>query len=158
MRLERWVSIATIMEVLLIVVSVVVILRELDLSQDVAKAANATALTDQTLAFNQTLWQDGEVADIWYSRGNDLESETERRRYREMLTTWLIIHENVYYQFKDGLIGSEQYLGWNLDLETTIQQHNVALVSPDLSDFFSGSFGDHLEELREKRSIEAERK
>ncbi len=81
MRLERWASIAIITEVILIVVSVILILRELDLSRDVAQAANATALTSQALAFNQTLWQDGEVADLWYSQGKDLEFETDSRRY-----------------------------------------------------------------------------
>ncbi len=157
MRLERWASIAIITEVILIVVSVILILRELDLSRDVAQAANATALTSQALAFNQTLWQDGEVADLWYSQGKDLEFETDSRRYREMLTTWLLIHENIYYQHEDGLINREQYLGWKLDLEDTLQRHNVTLVASDLSHFFPGAFGEHLEELRDKKLIEAVR-
>jgi hypothetical protein len=129
----------------------------LDLNHEVAQAANATALTGQALTFNQALWQDGEVADIWHSRGKDLQSEHEVRRYREMLTTWLLIHENVFYQHEDGLFDSEQYLGWKFDLEITIQEHNVALISSELSRFFPGSFGKHLEALIERESIEAKR-
>ncbi|MES1241769.1 MAG: hypothetical protein ABUT39_09145 [Acidobacteriota bacterium] len=149
MTLDDWASVSTIVQGLVVVVSVGFIMYQLRQTTRLAKAANVQSLTEQAAAFNSLLFEHPELAELWYSYGRDIKSadKADFLRHREMLVQWLIMHQNIYYQWKRDLLGSAIYDGWRQDLEATIRDHNVAVVDSDLERFFPGEFGKHLVEI-----------
>jgi hypothetical protein len=124
---------------------------QLQLSTDLAKAANAQQLTGHAATFNATIYQDSELTALWYGEGKqfDPQKPTDRARYREMLVQWLIFHENIYYQHKKGLLDDDLYKSWQWDMRFTARNHNLALIGR-LTDLFPGEFGEELQRLWDK--------
>jgi len=149
MDLDAWANISTIVQGFVVVVSIGFILYQLRQTAQLARAANVQSLTEQAAAFNSLLFEYPELAELWYSFGKDIEQAgiADFLRYREMLVQWLIMHQNIYYQWRRGLLESAIYDGWRHDLETTMRDHNVAVVDTDLRHFFPGEFGEHLMDI-----------
>jgi hypothetical protein len=155
MTLEQWAYLSTIGQFVLIAASLVFIWIQVRQGVQLAKAANAQALSEQAGNFNALLIQDREVAKIWYSYGkgldgNDFADLAATERYRELLVQWLILHENIYYQNRKKLLDPELYEGWAADLKFTIDHHAWKVISPRLDNIFFGSFGRHLISLQKQ--------
>lgn len=153
MGLEDWAFAATIGQFVLVAVSLFIIWFQLRYASKLARAANAQALAEQAGSFNALLIQDSEVARIWYSHGVDLDTDefqaiAARERYSELLVQWLIIHENVYYQKRKKLLDPEVYETWRRDLERTVKQHSLRELGCELTEIFTGEFGQHLLKLQ----------
>jgi hypothetical protein len=149
MTLDDWANVSTIVQGFVVTASVGFILYQLWQTTRLARAANVQSLTEQAAAFNSLLFEHPELATLWYSYGKNIESadRADLLRYREMLVQWLIMHQNIYYQQKRGLLEAAIYDGWRQDLEATIRNHNVTVVDADLEHFFPGEFGEHLMEI-----------
>jgi len=147
MNLADWASISTIVQAFLVVISLGFIWYQLRESTKLAKAANVQSLTEQAAALNTLLYTNVEVSELWYSYGKDLDTNTKKQRYREMMIQWLIFHQNIYYQRENKLLDAEIYQPWLEDLKFTVKNHNLRLVTENLSDFFPGPFGQHLAKI-----------
>src|SRR5262245_18883992 len=97
MTLEQLANVSTIVQGFVVVVSIGFILYQLRQTTLLAKAANVQSLTEQAAAFNSLLFQNSDLAKLWYSYGTDIEKADREKRlqYREMLTQWLIFHQNI---------------------------------------------------------------
>ena len=140
-------AIATIIQAILVVASLVLILIQLRQNADLAKAANAHALVEQTGSFNALLIQDKDLTRLWYSYGEGISNQVEVMQYRDLLVQWLMLHENIYYQYTKKLLDKRVYQSWLVDLKSTVHEHNMGLVAYNLVEFFPGGFGQHLTEL-----------
>jgi hypothetical protein len=149
-RLSDLTNYSQIVQAVVVVISLIFVVYELRQNRELAKAANTQALTEHAASFNSMLIQDGKLAELWYSFGRELDGATasDRLRYREMLVQWLIFHENIYRQHKNGLLDEETYNSWLWDLKHTVKNHNLGAVTPSLQEVFPGSFGQHLLELK----------
>jgi hypothetical protein len=150
MSLQDFANISQIAQAVLVVISLVFIWYQLRESVRLAKSENARSLAEQSCAFNSLLIQNAELAELWYSYGKNLGKggETARLRYREMLIQWLIFHEHIYYQKKQKLLDEEIYRAWLADLEGTVQNHNLDVLSSGTQNTFPGEFGRHLNQLQ----------
>lgn len=146
--LEQLSQVSTIVQAVLVILSLGLILLQLRQNAELTKAANAQALVEHAGSFNALLIQNPELAKLWYAEGKGLQNEDAARRYRELLVQWLIFHENIYYQHRKKLLDEDVYNSWRVDLKNTVQQHNVRLVTSDLRTFFPGPFGRHLIKLQ----------
>ena len=155
MSLSDWADVSTIAQAILVTLSLFVIFYQLREGAKLARAANVQALTEQAATFNAFLYENEDLSNIWYSYGQNLESNIKRQRYREMIVQWLIFHQNIHYQLSKGLLDKEVYEPWLNDLESTIRKHNVDVASPDLQAFFPGAFGQHLTNLKRLASNKA---
>lgn len=155
MNLEDWANVSTIVQGAVVVTSIGFILYQLWQTTRLARAANSQSLTEQAAAFNSLLFENPELAELWYSFGKDIESRTGRLRYREMLVQWLLMHQNIYYQKRRGLLDSSIYDGWRRDLESTIRDHNLAIVAEDLGQFFPGEFGELLMDISRNPPVQS---
>lgn len=149
MSLTDLANISTIAQAILVIVSLGFIWYQLRQSVGLAKAANSQALVEHAAAFNAMLIQNRELADLWYDYGQKFSDATSGRRYRELLVQWLIFHENIYYQWRTGLLDSEIYNSWLEDLKFTVENHNIDIVSKDVRTVFPGKFGAHILELKD---------
>jgi hypothetical protein len=152
MSLSDLANISTIAQAALVIISLGFIWYQLRQSTKLAKAANSQAIAEQALSFNSLLIEHSEIADLWYSYGEGFPSadKTNEHRYRELLVQWLILHENIYYQWEKGLLDPEIHTAWLEDLKCTVKKHNLKVISDNLGQFFPGKFGDHIIKLQAK--------
>ena len=148
MSLADLANISTIAQAILVIISLGFIWYQLRQSSGLAKAANSQALVEHAASFNALLIENSELADLWYGLGRTFSDATSGRRYRELLIQWLIFHENIYYQWRRGLLDSEIYNSWLEDLKFTVNNHNLDIVSEDVRKVFPGKFGNHMIELK----------
>lgn len=148
-ELEQLAYLSTIVQAVLVVVSLVLILLQLRQNAKLAKASNAQSLVEHAAAFNSLLIQNPDLAGLWYGHGKEFNDRVSRLRYREMLVQWLIFHENIYYQHMGKLLDEKIYNSWREDLKFVVQNHNLDIVTADIEKFFPGGFGQHI--LRLKR-------
>jgi hypothetical protein len=147
MTLNDWADVSAIVQAVIVILSLGFIWYQLQQNTKLAKAANIQALTEQAAAFNALLYENEELCELWYSYGKNLDTKLKRQRYREMMVQWLIFHQNIYYQRRQGLLEVEIYQGWLDDLKGTIKDHDLEVVSANLQGLFPGAFGQHLAEL-----------
>lgn len=153
MSLTDLANISTIAQAILVIVSLGFIWYQLRQSVGLAKAANSQALVEHAASFNALLIENSELADLWYAHGQKFSDATSARRYRELLVQWLIFHENIYYQWRTGLLDSETYNSWLEDLKFTVNNHNIEMVSRDVRTVFPGKFGAHINELKDAVAV-----
>lgn len=149
MTLADLANISTIAQAILVIISLAFIWYQLRQSTKLAKAANSQALVEHAASFNAMLIESSELAKLWYLFGQNISDATSVVRYRELLVQWLIFHENIYYQWRKGLLDSETYNSWLEDLKHTVKNHNLELVSKDVRKIFPGKFGDHILEIKD---------
>lgn len=153
MTLEQGAYIATITQAVLVIISLAFVAYQLQQNVVLAKAANSQHLTEQAGSFNALLYENPELAELWYSYGKDLEGADRitKLRYREMLVQWMILHENIFYQHNRKLLDKDLYSSWRKDFEYTINEHNLSLISDDISPVFPGKFGKEVNQLLAKK-------
>lgn len=154
MSLSLLADLSTIIQAVFVAISLGFIWYQLRQANKLARAANVQALTEQAAAFNSLLYQDEKLAKLWYSSGENLEktgNTADRQRYREMLVQWLIFHQNIYYQWQQGLLDKDIYIGWDVDLKFTVHRHNLAIVTKDIKSSFPGSFGAYIFKLQKEQ-------
>jgi len=155
MNLQEMAHLSAVVQLFVVVVSIVFIWRQLRQGIQLRKAANAQALAEHAAHFNALLIQDPDVARIWYTYGWGLDVDRFKEiaaaeRYQELLVQWLILHENIYYQHRKGLLDADLYNSWAADLERTVAKHNLQAVSPSVDEIFTGGFGRYLMHLAQK--------
>ena len=61
---------------------------------------------------------------------------TDQERYYELLTWWLILHENIYHQWKKGLMDEDIYGAWTRDLKRFLTTRDITRFRSMWSDTF----------------------
>lgn len=143
---------ATIVEAVFVVISVVFIWHEIRQSNKLTKAANVQALVELSSPFNMQLIQDRQMAEFWYNGASQFDKmdEVDQQRYMELLTWWLIFHENIYYQYMRGLIDKDSYSGWSYDLEKFVRMQNLGRHWKSMRIAYQSEFAQHVNELIQK--------
>ena len=160
--LEQTAQLATVVQAVVLTVSAFLLIRQLRQATELTKAANAQALVEHAIAFTTLVVQRRELGALWLNRRA---SQTESRRlislddnlpldkeslvavYRELLFQLLIFHENIFYQYRKGLLDQAIYESWISDLVHTLEVHDLSVVSSDIQTVFPGDYGRHLLEM-----------
>jgi len=152
MTLDEFASIATIVEAIFVVVSVFFIWRELRENTRLTKAANIQSLVELSSPFNLQLIQDRQMAEYWIFGAKNYAQmdEVEKYRYTSLLTWWLILHENIYYQWKNKLLDNKVHTGWAYDLEKFVSEHNLWLHWDDMKGAYQPEFANLVSQIVEK--------
>lgn len=146
MSLNDLASIAIIVQGIFFVISIYLVWYQLRENTKLIRTANTQKLVELSTPFNLQLAQDRELSRLWRLGGQNIDEldELDRERYFNLLTWWLILHENIYHQWSKKLIDEDTYTSWTRDLEYYIQRQNVALHWSRLGSFFESSFADHV--------------
>lgn len=152
MTLNELASIATIVEAVFVIISVVFIWRELRENTRLTKAANTQSLVELSSPFNLQLIQDRQMAEYWVlgAKNYTQMDEVEKYRYTSLLTWWLILHENIYYQWKAKLLDKDVYLSWAYDLEEFVKEQNLFLHWDGMKGMYQPEFANLVSQIVEK--------
>jgi hypothetical protein len=146
-------AVATIVQGIVVIISVIFIWRQiqlqtkqLSLQTELAKAANTQALVGLSSPFNIDLIKDPQMAKFWIEGAEEFESysKVDKFRYETLLFWWLILHENVYYQTKKGLLEEVVYSTWEHDLRRFIKRQNLQVHWDGMKNLFQRDFVEHV--------------
>ncbi len=149
MSLGDLASVAIIVQGVFFIVSIILVWYQLRENTKLVRAANTQKLVELFAPFNLQLAQDRVLAELWTQgaqRLNDLD-EIDRERYFNLLTWWLMMHENVYHQWSKKLIDEDTYNSWTRDLEYFARRQQLADYWERLSSYFEASFAEHVKTI-----------
>jgi hypothetical protein len=142
-------NIATVVESIVVIVSVVFIWIQLRLQTKLTKIANSQALVEISSPFNMELIKDPAMAALWIKGSKDYASfdEVKQYQYKSLLIWWLIFQENIFYQNQEGLLDKKIYASWDYDLRFFVIQQRLGERWDELKDAFQIEFGDYVTSL-----------
>jgi hypothetical protein len=142
-------AITTIVQTVVVVVSVLFIWHQVRLQTKLARIANTQALVALSAPFNLEIAKDPQMAALWVRGCYDVHqySEVDKCRYRYLLIWWLNLYENIYFQKKSGLLDLEMYRSWENDLKIFIRTQHLERCWGDLKGTLLKEFCNHVEEL-----------
>jgi hypothetical protein len=134
---------------LALVASVLLLFRELRETNRLTRAANAQAMVGLSAPFYMALMQDRPLAELFTRSPRDFArlDDVDRYRYRNMLIWWLIFHENVFYQHRQGLLDSHTFKPWARDLEAFLARQDLASHWDELKGLFQDEFAGFVSDL-----------
>ncbi len=106
MALSDLASIAIIAQGVLFIVSIGLVWYQLRENTKLVRAANTQKLVELSTPFYFQLAQDRALIELWNQatqRFDELD-DIDKQRYFNLLTWWLMLHENIYHQWRNRLI------------------------------------------------------
>ena len=157
MTLSDLASLAIVVQGFLFVVSIGLLWYQLRENTKLVRAANTQKLVDLSVPFNLRLAQDRELAELWQQatqRFDELD-EIDKNRYFNLLTWWLMLHENIYPQWRKKLIEEDTYVSWTRDLEYFARRQQLGNLWPQMSIYYESSFAEHVTAIILRQTKEA---
>ena len=153
MNLSDWANIATIVQAVLVPVSIGIstyfVLYQLRESTRFTRAANTEKLVELISPLHLQLVQDRETARLWVQGADQWNTmdEVGKERYSGLLNFCLVFHQNIYHQHKQGLLDEETFTAWTNDLKAFIKYQHLKRRWPDLREYLEPSFVKYIDGL-----------
>jgi hypothetical protein len=144
--LKDLVDISSVLGSLALVVSMLLLFRELRETNRLTRAANTQAMVDLSSPFYTSLFQDRQLAELFNQGARDFDSldGVDQFRYKQMLIWWLIFHENVFYQRCQGLLDRHTFKPWARDLKLFVHRQNLERHWPELKGLLQDKFAAYV--------------
>ena len=158
MSLSDLASIAIIVQGFLFVVSIGLVWYQLRENTKLVRAANTQKLVELSAPFNLQLAQDRALTELWRQateRFDELD-EIDKERYFNLLTWWLMLHENIYHQWRNKLVDEDTYSSWTRDLEYFARRQQLENHWTRLNSYFEVSFAEHVTAIIIRQTKEVE--
>ena len=158
MALSDLASIAIIVQGMLFVVSIGLIWYQLRENTRMIRAANTQKLVELSTPFNLQMAQDRGLTELWSQARQHFDEldEIDKSRYFNLLSWWLMLHENIYHQWRNKLIDQETFSSWTRDLEYFARTQQLANHWTRLNGYFETSFAEHVTAILVRQTKEAE--
>jgi hypothetical protein len=149
MNFQDVANLATVAGALALVVSTWLLFHELRINNKLVRAANTQALVALSSPFTLSLIQDRALAGLSLQGAENFNAldTADRYRYQCLLTWWLVYIENVYYQWRQGLLDDMSYEPWATELSLFIQNHRLSAHWDALRRQFQESFAHYVDHL-----------
>ena len=134
---------------LALVGTVILLGRELRLNNRLARARNTQELVSLSAPFHLGISRDRGLAELRDQGRTSYETmdPIDRSRYRYLLIWYLIFHENVHYQWRQGLLDDHAYKPWASDFTRFIRRNRIERLWPELRELFQDEFVVHVTSL-----------
>lgn len=127
--IELLAHIAVIVETVAFIVSVYFIWLQIRESNRLTRKANNRTSFELASPYLMQFVQDRAVAELRLqgARNYDALDEVDQYRYLLLLFWWLILQDDIYYQYQNGLIDTKMYQGWSHQLSQFIHENHLAV-------------------------------
>ena len=158
MSLNDLASIAIVVQGFLFIVSIGLVWYQLRENTRLTRTANTQKLVELFSPFNLQLAQDRGLTELWRRATQNFDEldEIDQERYFNLLNWLLILHENMYHQWRRKLVDEDTYSSWTRDLEFYVRRQRLGDHWTRFSSFFEPSFAEHVRAIIVRQSKEAE--
>jgi hypothetical protein len=153
-------TIAQYVQVGIVAVSAFFVLSQLrqqkllfDQQVKLSRAANTQALVNLITPLNLKL-TDPQMAELWVKGLDGIEEEPDltkreiqKAQYESLVASNMIFYENVFSQYRAGLLDEDIYNGWDKDLAAFIEEHKIAKVWGNDKDLYRKDFSDRVDQI-----------
>lgn len=153
-------TIAQYLQVTIVVISACLIYSQLrqqrllfDQQVKLNRAANTQAFVSLITPLNLKV-TDPQMAELWVKGLDGIEQVSdpkqraiEKEQYGSLIASNMIFYENVFSQYRAGLLDEDIYNGWDKDLADFIQRHKIAKVWDQRKDLYRKDFSDHVDQI-----------
>jgi hypothetical protein len=150
-ELQALTSMATLIQTIFFVISVLFIWYQIREHNRLTRVANTQTLVSLAAPFLMQLSQDRDMAALWVNgtKNYDTMDEVDRFRYIQLLAWWLILHENIFFQYHSGLVDETMYhQGWEIQLQDFVRRVQIGLFwEKELKRFFRVEFQHQIEKM-----------
>jgi hypothetical protein len=149
-ELQALANVGGIIQTVFFIISVFFIWYQIREHNRLTRAANTQSLVALSSPFLLQLSQDRKLAELWVNGTKSYETmdKVEQFRYLQLLFWWLILHENIYYQYYNGLVDEKIYQGWQKELREFIRTKRIDLFwNKDMKPFFRTEFQQVVEKM-----------
>lgn len=160
MTWEKAAYISTVLQLLVVIVSVILIRKQLQTQTALARVANTQALVALVSPFNLEMAQNKDMAELWIIGAEEWDtlSKEKKQQYESMLRWWFIFYENIFFQAERGLLDSAIFAAWKQDLDVFVEEQLVEKHWSGLSAKYHKNFVDYLNaQLRVKKDARKKR-
>src|SRR5258706_11712030 len=158
MALSDLASVAIIIQGFLFIVSIGLVWYQLRENTKLVRAANTQKLVELSAPFNLQLAQDRALTELWRQathRFDELD-DIDKERYFNLLTWWLMLHENIYHQWRSKLIDADTLSSWTRDLEYFARRQQLRNHWAQMNSYFEASFAEHVTAIIVRQSKEVQ--
>lgn len=140
--LQTIASIANVIQALFFVISVFFIWYQIREHNRLSRAASTQSLTGLSFPFLLQLSQDRKLAELWLEGAKNYKKldTVDQFRYKQLLFWWLILHENIFYQYHGGLVDQQIYEGWQVELSAFIREKRLEMLWHEIKPYFRTEF------------------
>lgn len=137
----------------LFIFSIVLVWYQLRENTNLVRAANTQKLVELSTPYYLQMAQSRDLTGLWQRGTQNFAEldEIDRERYFNLVIWWLMLHENIYHQWKQKLIDDETYKSWTFDLEHFVQRVHLSNHWDRLNTFFEISFSAHVTTIVEQK-------
>lgn len=150
-ELQALTSMATLIQTMFFVISVLFIWYQIREHNRLTRVANTQTLVELAAPFLMQLSQDRDMAELWVkgTKNYDTMDEVDQFRYLQLLAWWLILHENIFYQYHSGLVDEKMYhQGWEIQLQDFVRRVQIGLFwEKEFKHFFRVEFQQQIEKM-----------
>ena len=158
MTLSDLASLAITIQGFLFIVSIGLVWYQLRENTKLVRTANTQKLVELFTPFNLQLAQDRSLSQLWRQATQHFDEldEIDKDRYFNLLTCWLMLHENIYHQWRKKLIEEDTFDSWTRDLEYFARRQQLGNLWPQMSIYYESSFAEHVTAIILRQTKEAE--
>jgi hypothetical protein len=158
MSLSDLASIAIIAQGVLLIISIGLVWYQLRENTKLVRTSNTQKLVELTTPFYLQFAQDRGLTALWQQgaqRFNELD-EVDKERYYNLLLWWLMLHENIYHQWRKKLVDKDTYASWTRDLEYLTRRHRLENHWTWFNSYFEASFAEYVTTIIVRQTKEVE--
>ena len=158
MSLSDLASIAIIVQGFLFIVSIGLVWYQLRENTKLVRAANTQNLVELSSPFYLQLAQSRELTKLWGQATQHFDEldEIDKNRYFNLMTWWLMLHENIYHQWRNKLVDEDTFNSWTRDLEWFVRRQRLEDHWTVLNGYFEVSFAEHVSAMIARQTKETD--
>ena len=148
-ELESLAKLAPIVQTVAFIVSVIFVWIQIRESNRLTRLANNRTSFQLASPYLLQMFQDRKLAELRLNGAKNYEAldEVDQFRYIELLFWWLILHDDIYYQYQNGLMDDKMYQGWDHELQEFIRENDLGVHwKKIIKPFFRPEFRQMIEE------------
>jgi len=150
---QKFSTVITCLQLVVVITSVLLIRSQLHQQVDLNRYGNTQSLVGLVTPLDLRT-TDPQIAGLWVMGDEGIdkitditERRTKRQQYQQLVANYLVFYENVYSQYKNGVLDQEIYDGWRADLASFICQHKIARHWNERRQFYRPDFRSDIDSL-----------
>jgi hypothetical protein len=139
-------NLALVAQAVFLVISVWLIYSEIRENTRMVKASNVQSLVKISFPLTLELIHNPETASLWIRGPREFAvfSKVDQLRYQQLLECWLVLYENIFYQWRNGYLDYHSFKPWERHMTDFLVTHKANIQWARMSEFYEVEFVEYI--------------